>query len=123
MKVTVNINAQKILASRGLGSSKKAQKFLASEVARLADPYTPFQSRNLQNSKQIASDGSQIVYTAPHAHYQYYGEVMAGRPPKSYTGRKLTYNGAPMRGARWIERMVADKKNELENNVEAFIWR
>lgn len=123
MKVTVNINAQKILASRGLGSSPKAQKFLASEVVRLADPYVPMQQGMLKNQRQIASDGSQIVYTQPYAHYHYYGEVMAGRPPKSYTGKKLTYSGGALRGARWIERMVADKKKELENNVEEFIRR
>ena len=123
MKVTVNINAKEILAKRGLGSSKKAQQFLASEVVRLADPYTPFQQGMLKSQKQIAADGSQIVYTAPYAHYQYYGEVMVGRAPKSYAGKKLTYNGAPMRGSRWIERMMNDKKKEIESNVEAFIRR
>lgn len=123
MKVTVNIDAKKILAERGLGSSKKAQKALAADIVRLADPYVPFQQGQLKNQKQIAPDGSQIVYPGPYAHYQYYGEVMAGRAPKSYTGRKLTYNGAPMRGARWIERMVADKKKELEDNVEAYVRR
>ncbi|MBO7319039.1 MAG: capsid protein [Clostridia bacterium] len=126
MKVTVNIDARKILAERGLGSSKKAQKALAADIVRLADPYVPMSSgsgAHMKNQKQIAPDGSQIVYEGPYAHYQYYGEVMAGRAPKSYTGRKLTYNGAPMRGARWIERMVADKKKELEDNVEAYVRR
>lgn len=123
MRVTVNINASKILKSRGLGSSTKVQQYLASEVRRLSDPYVPMQQGDLKNRNTIASDGSQIVYTQPYAHYQYYGEVMAGRAPKSYTGKKLTYNGAPMRGARWTERMIADKKHELEKNVETFIKR
>lgn len=123
MRVTININAKKILSERGLGSSDKVQKYLASEVARLSDKYVPMQQGMLKNQRQIASDGSQIVYTQPYAHYQYYGEVMAGRAPKSYTGKKLTYNGAPMRGARWTERMLADKREELERNVEAYIKR
>ena len=123
MRVTVNINASKILKERGLGSSTKVQKYLASEVRRLSDPYVPMQQGDLKNRNTIANDGSQIVYTQPYAHYQYYGEVMAGRAPKSYTGKKLTYNGAPMRGARWTERMIADKKHELEKNVETFIKR
>ncbi len=122
MKITVSINAQKILASRGLGSSKDAQKYLASEVVRLSDPYVPMQQGMLKNQRQIASDGSQIVYTQPYAHYHHYGEVMAGRAPKKYTGRKLKHQGA-MRGPRWTERMVADKKKELESNVEEFIRR
>lgn len=123
MRVTVNINASKILKERGLGSSTKVQQYLASEVRRLSDPYVPMQQGDLKNRNTIANDGSQIVYTQPYAHYQYYGEVMAGRAPKSYTGKKLTYNGAPMRGARWTERMIADKKHELEKNVETFIKR
>lgn len=123
MRVTVNIDAKKILASRGLGSSDKVQKYLASEVVRLSDPYVPMQQGALKNQRTIAADGSQIVYTQPYAHYQYYGKVMAGRAPKKYTGDDLTYHGAPMRGARWTERMLADKRHEIEKNVETFISR
>lgn len=111
------------MAAHGMGSSSKAQKFLASEVVRQSDPYVPMQQGMLKNQRTIAGDGSQIVYTQPYAHYQYYGQVMAGRAPKEYTGDELTYNGAPMRGARWTERMLADKRNEIENNVEAYIRR
>lgn len=123
MNIKVDIDVNKIMASRGLGSSKKAQKFLASEIVRLSDPYVPMQLGGgaLKNQRIIASDGAFIVYTQPYAHYQYYGEVMAGRAPKRYTGKALTYNGAPMRGARWTERMLADKRSEIENNVKAFI--
>lgn len=122
MRIIVDINAKKILASRGLGSSNKVQKYVASEVKRLSEPYTPFQQGDLVDA-QIASDGSQIVYTQPYAHYQWYGKVMAGRPPKKYTGDDLTYNGAPMRGPRWTERMLIDKRAEIESNVEKFIAR
>ena len=123
MKVSVKVDfdTKKILAARGLGSSNKVQKYLASEIVRLSDPYVPMQQGALKNQRQIASDGSQIVYTQPYAHYQYYGEVMAGRAPKQYTGKKLTYNGAPMRGARWTERMLADKSHEIEKNIENYI--
>lgn len=134
MRVTVNINAKKILSERGLGSSKKVQKYLASEVVRLSDKYVPMQQGMLKNQRQIASDGSQIVYTQPYAHYQYYGEVYgpnytngkrfwSGKAPKKPTGRKLTYNGAPMRGPRWTERMFADKREEIERSIEAYIKR
>lgn len=121
MKITVNIDTKKILAARGLGSSDKVRKYLASEVKRLSDPYVPKQQGILKNNAHISSDGSQLVYTQPYAHYQYYGKVMAGRAPKKYTGDDLTYHGAPMRGARWTERMLADKRNEIENNVEIYI--
>ena len=121
VSVKVDINTRKILESRGLGATNKARKYLASEIVRLSDPYVPFQQGMLKNQRQIASDGSQIVYTAPYAHYQYYGEVMAGRAPKHYTGRALKYNGAPMRGAFWTERMLIDKGREVKKNVERYI--
>ena len=126
MKIKVAFDAKQILASRGLGASKEVQKYLASEVVRLSDKYVPMQSgsgAHMKNNVQIASDGSQIVYSAPYAHYQWYGKVMAGRAPKHYTGDDLTYNGAPMRGARWTERMMIDRKEDIEKSVEAFIAR
>ena len=121
VSVKVDINTAKIMRQRGMGSSNEAQKFLASEVRRLCDPYVPFQQGMLKNQNVIAQDGSSITYTQPYAHYQYYGEVMAGRAPKHYTGKKLTYNGAPMRGPKWDERMMADRGKELEDNLAAFV--
>ena len=121
VKVKVDIPTAKILKSRGLGSDTGARKFLASEVKRLCDPYVPMQQGLLKNNATIAADGSQLVYTQPYAHYQYYGEVMAGRAPKKYTGRKIDYHGAPMRGARWDKRMLADKSKDLEKSLDAYI--
>lgn len=121
MSVKVDINTAKILKSRGLGSDNGVQKYLASEVKRLSDPYVPMQQGLLKNQTTIAADGSQLIYTQPYAHYQYYGKVMAGRAPKSYTGDDLTYHGAPMRGPQWEKRMLADKSKQLEQSVEAFI--
>lgn len=121
MKIKVDINTAKILKSRGLGSDNGVQKYLASEVKRLSDPYVPMQQGALKNQSTIASDGSQLVYTQPYAHYQYYGKIMAGRAPKSYTGDDLTYHGAPMRGPQWEKRMLADKSKDIERSVEVFI--
>lgn len=123
LKVKVDINTAKILRARGLGGDNAAQRFLASEVKRLCDPYVPMQQGALKNNATIAADGSQLVYTQPYAHYQYYGKVMAGRAPKRYTRDDLTYHGAPMRGEQWEKRMLADKSNDLEKSVEAYIKR
>lgn len=121
MSVKVDINAAKILKSRGLGSDNGVQKYLASEVKRLSDPYVPMQQGPLKNQTTIAADGSQLIYTQPYAHYQYVGKVMAGRAPKEYTGDDLTYHGAPMRGPQWEKRMLADKSKQLEQSVETFV--
>lgn len=132
MKIKVDINSAKIGKRLRLD---QVQKYVASEVKRLCDPYVPKQQGTLQSSATIASDGSAIVYTAPYAHYQYYGEVMgpnyqdkkgdwhSGRAPKHYTGKPLDYHGAPMRGKEWDKRMLADKKADLVRNVEIFIKR
>ena len=132
MKVKVDISPAKILASRGLGGDKAAQKYLASEVKRLCEPYVPFQQGTLARSAVIAADGSQLVYPGPYAHYQYEGKVYgpnytngeifwSGKAPKKPTGEKLTYSGGPMRGPQWDKRMLADKSREIERNLETFI--
>lgn len=113
IKITSHIDVSKILQERGLGGSDAARKALASEVVRLCDPYVPMQQGTLKNDVQIAPDGSQIIYPGPYAHYQYYGEVMAGRAPKHYTGKPLDYNGKPLRGKHWDKRMMADHAHEL----------
>lgn len=112
-KIKVDIDVDKILRLRGLGNDHKAQKKLATLVAKKCEPYVPMQSGSLKNDAVIADDGSSITYPDPYAHYQYYGEVMAGRAPKHYTGRDIDYSGAPMRGKEWDKRMLADKQKEL----------
>ena len=119
--IKVDLPKAEILKKLGLGGSDKVRKYLASQVKRLCDPYVPMQQGDLKNRATIAGDGSFIVYTQPYAHYQYYGEVMAGRAPKQYTGKKINYHGAPMRGKEWDKRMLADKSKDLERSVEAYI--
>lgn len=121
VNVKVDIPTAKILKSRGLGSDTGARKFLASEVKRFCDPYVPMQQGMLKNNAIIAEDGTYITYNQPYAHYQYYGEVMAGRAPKQYTGREIDYHGAPMRGKQWDKRMLADKSKDLERSLDAYI--
>jgi hypothetical protein len=123
MKIKVDINTAQIMKKRGLGGDHRAQKYLASEVKRLCDPYVPMQQGTLKNTAVVASDGSSVTYVQPYAHYQYYGEAMAGRAPKQYTGKPLDYHGAPMRGPNWDKRMMADKSGELVNNLKNYIGR
>lgn len=123
MKITFDVNTAQILKKRGLGGDNRARIYLASEVKRLCDPYVPMQRGILKNTAVTAADGSSITYIQPYAHYQYYGEAMAGRAPKKYSGKPLHYNGGPMRGPRWDKRMLADKKKDLEKSMEDYITR
>ena len=123
MKIKVDINTAKILRARGMGGDNRVQVYLASEVKRLCDPYVPMQQGLLKNTAAVSADGKSITYVQPYAHYQYYGEVMAGRAPQKYTGDKLTYHGTPMRGPRWEKRMLADKSDDLVRNIQTYMGR
>ena len=123
MKISVNstVDARAIASRKGLGPGGKLRKYLAARVKLHCDPYVPMRSGTLKNTAQISSDGSELVYNQPYAHYQYHGMAMAGRAPKHYTGKPLRHNGAPMRGPHWEKRMLADHVHDLEQEVVAFI--
>lgn len=108
-----NINYAKILKKRGLGSDNKARLFLASEVARLSDPYVPMREGILKNTRIIASDGRNIKYPPCYAKKQYEGVSKSGRP--------FRYNGAPMRGREWDKRMMADRGQDVVRGLAMFV--
>ena len=129
---------QDALEARGLKPGGKVQKFIDSEVIRLCDPKVPFATGVLKHSAITASVIGQgmVVYATPYARYLYYGQVYgpnipryeAGElvgfwsPPgkkKHPTGRKLTYNGAPERGASWFERMKAECGDDIIRGAAA----
>lgn len=135
IKVTSSFDVQKILDKRGMGKDKRLRKYLAGRVRLRADPYVPFRGGTLKNTAMVSKDGAELVYNQPYAHYQYQGEVMGpnfltengwrSRPKskggKYYTGRAIQYNGAPMRGKKWIPRMMADHSGDIEKDVAAYL--
>lgn len=118
-KVTVDIDCKKILDSRGLGKDQRAAKYLANLVRQKSDKRVPMQDGDLKNHAKVVADGGgvSILYPEPYAHYQYHGEVMAGRAPKHYTGKPLDYNQSPVRGSKWDERTMQAEGSQI---VEAF---
>ena len=123
LNVHADVNTAKILRERGLGASMKASKFLASTVRRFCAPYVPRQQGPLNDTSRIVETigAAAIEYNQPYAHYQYYGEVMAGPAPKHYTGVPLTYNGAPMRGKEWEKRMMADRGRDVVRALAVYV--
>lgn len=121
IKVTSSFDVQKILDKRGIGKDKRLRKYLASRVRLRCMPYTPRAQGTLSNTSQTTKDGDAVVWNQPYAHYQYYGEVMAGRAPKHYTGKALQHHGAPMRGPNWDKRMMAEHREDVEKDVAAYI--
>lgn len=121
INVKVNIPTEEILRSRGLGSSHEAERYLANEVLRLSDPYTPFQQGALKAGRINSGNPTTIEYNTPYAHYQWAGKAMGGRAPKHYTGKGLTYSGGPMRGKEWTKRMMADRGAEVVKSLAVYV--
>ena len=118
-KVKVEIDCKKILDRRGLGKDQRAAKYLAKLVRQKSDKRVPKQDGDLKNHAKVVPDGGGvgILYPGPYGHYQYHGEVMAGRAPKHYTGKPLDHNQAPVRGSKWDERTMQAEGSQI---VEAF---
>ena len=135
VKARVNIDPAKILRSRGMGTDNRVQRMLASDVGRLSKPYVPKLNGRLSSGYIVADDGSTLTYPGPYAHYQWVGEVMgpnvftkngwrsmAKKGEKRYTGRMMTHTD-PMRGPNWVERMLADRRDDLVRALKAYIKR
>lgn len=127
-----------ILARRGLLPGGRVQAVVDEAVLRYCAPKVPFDTGYLiRQALQTSIIGQGlIVYGTPYARYLYYGEVygpnipifeageLAGfySPPgqkKHPTGRALTYQGAPERGAFWFERMKAEHKTDIIEEAAA----
>lgn len=92
---------KKSLKRRGLEENGEVQKFIDTEVIRLSEPYTPFDSGYLKNDapKLKTQIGSGLIkYAAPYAKKQYYEN--SGRSG----GR---------RGKLWFQRMKVDHKDDI----------
>ena len=92
-------NLEHMLARRNLETNGEVQKFIDSEVIRLSEPYTPFDTGYLKNNApKIGTEigSGEVVYNAPYARRQYYEN-----------------RGNGQRGKMWFERMKADHKNDI----------
>ncbi|WP_205700222.1 minor capsid protein [Erysipelothrix sp. HDW6A] len=97
------------------------QKFFSNELMRIADGYVPFRQGALKNSATIETDGTAINYNVPYARVHWYGKIMAGSLPKQPTEKDMNYQGAPIRGHRWVERAYADNKDAIIKAVESYM--
>lgn len=132
MKIDINVDA--ILAKRGLGSDMRAGIKLAETAKELMEKHVPMRNGTLINTAQLQNQYPKvlIIYNQPHAHYQYVGKAMGpsfklkngewksrSGQKKHYTGKELTYSGAPRRGKEWDKKMLEAKKIELLEGVAA----
>ena len=99
---------------------QKAQFALAQEAARLIDSYVPFDTGQLKNSVQTASNYEEglLVYNTPYARKQYYLHAEGtdlrswhGAYDESGTWQEDKYKG--LRGSYWGQRALADVGEHL----------
>lgn len=110
-KVTINIDpTEKILLKRKLNNNGQAQLFFTNEVARLSEPYVPFQGGDLKNKKTISNN--KITYNMPYARKQYYSNAGAGKEGNSKGG---------LRGKLWVKRCWSDKGKDICKSVAQFV--
>lgn len=120
-------NLQDCIKTFGLDEGGRVQQFVTEEVLKQSDPYIPFDDGALKDSGHI-ENGTEVVWggqAAPYARYMWNGIVYedpelhcAGFKVKDGgwrsrkgvqkvpTDRLLEYQGAPMRGAYWVPRML-----------------
>ena len=105
-KVKVDFSPLEALNNRGLPN--QARVFLANEIVKISDAYTPYRDGYLKNSAVVVNDGRQIQYNVPYARRMWYGDT-------------FNFNGAPTRGSRWVERAVASNSEQLIASVQRFV--
>lgn len=127
----------KIVESQ-LGLDGKAQQYFTNQVYKYSEPYTPRVSGNFYANVKLGKD--YILYNSPFANYLWngkkfvdpvyqkgafysdsYGFWSRKGVQKIQTDEDLNYNGGPMRGPFWINRMWADKGDEIIKTVEKFM--
>lgn len=138
MKIHVvsTFDARDIVERCGMGPDNYLRRYFAGRVRAYCDPYVPMQSGMLKKTSYVTHEGDMIIYDQPYARIHYYGEVMgpnvltkkgwrsmAKKGGKKLTGREFKYNGAPMRGNKWDQRMLEERKGDLEKDLQAYITR
>lgn len=130
VECNVNINSvSQILKDHGLDDNGRVVQHLRNTVDRLSDAYIPMDSGTLKNTKYYPNAYS-IKYISPYAHYTYKGELMLSPTgsswaklgeKKHYAGKSLKFRQAPKRGANWDKRLVAERGNDIAQDLQNFI--
>ena len=136
-----DFNLNDCINAMGLEERGMVQQFVTDQVLLLSDEYIPFDEGGLKDSGHI-ENGTDIVWNTPYAHYQWNGIIYedpvlhcAGfKTDKGWrarrgvqkipTDRKLTYGNGPLRGPKWVERMMNNGgRDEIEKGAREMAKR
>ena len=127
-RLDAHLDPDDILAQLGLDDGGRVQQIIDQRVIDFSLPYVPASpDRTLEFSAQVSTEVGRglVVWNTPYARYQYYGFVMTDDAGRTWVGpgetkpvvtdRPLTYDTSqnPMAGARWFDRMKADRLNDI----------
>ena len=107
-RVKVDFNIKGMLDDVGLAPGGRVQTMLNNEILRISDPFAPFDIGTLKNSGTIEPGNMAISYNTPYAKRMWYGD-------------NFNFQGAPIRGSRWVERAWAIDGNEVISNINKAI--
>lgn len=95
--------------------TEKARKHFANELVTVSDSYAPFREGYLKNSVVIATDGTSITYGAMGQSNAYARRL--------WYGDGFNFNGAPIRGSRWVERAWNDNSTQITESIQTMADR
>ena len=101
---------QKILLKRGLNKNGRGQVFFTKECAKEFNNYVPFKTGRLKDM-DIELKTDKIIYKAPYAKKQYYGNAGNGIDGTNKGG---------LRGKRWDKRCWINKGSEIVERTARF---
>ena len=127
--------ARQLYNELGLADKGKVQQYIDKRVVENLQPYVSFrtgaQERSIKTGTVLGT--GRVSINVPYAQFQAGGKVMVGakshRPwarqgeKKVLTDRNLKYHGGSKRGARPFERMKADKKDSILDEVTMYARR
>lgn len=108
-RVKFDFDIPKALSSVGMGVGGKAQLFFNNELIRVSDPFVPMDTGILKNSSRVEPNNLGISYNTPYARRWYFEEA--------------NFQGAPVRGTRWVDRAWAVNKQEIINGMQSALDR
>lgn len=138
-------DAAKILENHGLEKGGRVQAFFTTDIMRRADKYVPMNSAksfsfSANPQKVHPEEGYEaIIYDLDYGRVHWYGKLMVDpvtkkgaffNPERGFWSRKhvkkelsdrdMQYQGAPLRGPKWVERSWLDNKDDIIRSTEEF---
>lgn len=119
-----------VLKHHGLNDGGELQTLFTNEVIKKADPYVPMDISGgggmLKNNITMFPEKDGYAHNSIYSQFHWYGKVMRdengrayyGKAPKFVTEEDMQYQGAPIRGSHWVDRMWVNEGQNIVNTIQ-----